>query len=414
MRLLSLSNGHGEDVIAVKILEGVQKRLPQVQCAALPLVGTGHPYRQKDIPIIGPVQSMPSGGFIYMDSRELMKDLKMGLVQLTGQQLRSMGRWLKAENSPALILAVGDIVPLGFAWWSGYSYAFVGSAKSEYYLRDEVGRLPSQPKGWLKDTVYLPWERWLMTRSRCQAVFPRDQLTAEQLRQYKITATSLGNPMMDGLDPHSLVLENLNYWDNSLKVLLLPGSRVPEAHRNWERILQGVDSLQEYYPGRRLLLLAALTPQLELEPFFQALTAQGWRKSLPPTYPVTPNASSYSRNNTALQISQDSFGEYLHLADVAIAMAGTATEQFVGLGKPVISLAGRGPQFTPAFAEAQTRLLGASLTLCRHPAEVGTEIKKLMSDPDRLQLIAQNGRQRMGTPGAAQRIADQLVALLIH
>ena len=110
-------------------------------------------------------------------------------------------------------------------------------------------------------------------------------------------------------------------------------------------------------------------------------------------------------------MSQTSFSEYLNLADIAIAMAGTATEQFAGLGKPVFSLLGRGPQFTPAFAEAQTRLLGASLTLCRHPAEIGTEVKKLMNDPDRLQLIAQTGHQRMGGSGAAQRIADHLLSV---
>jgi len=39
-------------------------------------------------------------------------------------------------------------------------------------------------------------------------------------------------------------------------------------------------------------------------------------------------------------------------------MAGTATEQFVGLGKPAIAIPGIGPQFTAAFAEAQSRHLG--------------------------------------------------------
>ena len=39
-------------------------------------------------------------------------------------------------------------------------------------------------------------------------------------------------------------------------------------------------------------------------------------------------------------------------------MAGTATEQAIGLGKPVIQIEGKGPQFTKSFAEAQRRLLG--------------------------------------------------------
>ena len=90
-------------------------------------------------------------------------------------------------------------------------------------------------------------------------------------------------------------------------------------------------------------------------------------------------------------------------------MAGTATEQFVGLGKPAIAIPGTGPQFTPAFAEAQSRLLGPSLILVKHPPQVANIIQSLLSDPDRLQLIAENGLRRMGEPGAARRISQCLM-----
>ena len=90
-------------------------------------------------------------------------------------------------------------------------------------------------------------------------------------------------------------------------------------------------------------------------------------------------------------------------------MAGTATEQFIGLGKPAIIIPGNGPQFTPAFAEAQTRLLGASVTLVEQPTQVARAMQSLLSDPDQLQTIAENGRRRMGDPGAARRIATCLL-----
>ena len=90
-------------------------------------------------------------------------------------------------------------------------------------------------------------------------------------------------------------------------------------------------------------------------------------------------------------------------------MAGTATEQFIGLGKPAIIIPGKGPQFTPAFAEAQTRLLGASVTLVEQPNQVAGALQCLLNDPDRLQTIVENGRRRMGEPGAAQRIATCLL-----
>ncbi len=99
----------------------------------------------------------------------------------------------------------------------------------------------------------------------------------------------------------------------------------------------------------------------------------------------------------------------MRYGDVAIAMAGTATEQFVGLGKPAIALPGKGPQFTPAFAEAQSRLLGPSVTLVKRPDKVAEVIQQLLRDPDLLQLIGENGQRRMGEPGASQRIATHLM-----
>ena len=93
-------------------------------------------------------------------------------------------------------------------------------------------------------------------------------------------------------------------------------------------------------------------------------------------------------------------------------MAGTATEQFISLGKPAFIIPGKGPQFTPAFAEAQTRLLGESIVLVPQAQDVGLEIDRLLQQPDRLQSIAKNGLLRMGTPGAAKRIADCLMDVM--
>jgi uncharacterized protein (TIGR03492 family) len=94
-------------------------------------------------------------------------------------------------------------------------------------------------------------------------------------------------------------------------------------------------------------------------------------------------------------------------------MAGTATEQFVGLGKPAIALPGNGPQFTDRFAEIQSRLLGPSLLLVRQPQQIVDVVRSLLNDPDRLQAIAANGRLRMGNSGAARRIAECLMQYLV-
>jgi uncharacterized protein (TIGR03492 family) len=150
----------------------------------------------------------------------------VGYAILDPGQLTTVRQWAEAGGH---ILAVGDIVPLAFAWWSGADYSFLGTAKSEYFLRDETGPLPQRPwlEGW-SGSVYLPWERWLMQRERCQAVFVRDQLTADYLQQWQIPAIYAGNPMMDDLAAATDKLARLSAVFPEAKavltVALLPGS----------------------------------------------------------------------------------------------------------------------------------------------------------------------------------------------
>jgi len=59
-----------------------------------------------------------------------------------------------------------------------------------------------------------------------------------------------------------------------------------------------------------------------------------------------------------VNIYWNNFDKILLKSSCCISMAGTAAEQAIGLGKPVIQIEGKGPQFTKSFAEAQRRLLG--------------------------------------------------------
>ncbi|MFM6037962.1 MAG: hypothetical protein ACKPBB_09850, partial [Sphaerospermopsis kisseleviana] len=83
LQLLVLSNGHGEDIIAARIIKELQQLSSPPDIFALPIVGEGRAYQNLNVPCIGEVKTMPSGGFIYMDSRQLMRDVQGGLVQLT-------------------------------------------------------------------------------------------------------------------------------------------------------------------------------------------------------------------------------------------------------------------------------------------------------------------------------------------
>ncbi|MBW4614297.1 MAG: lipid-A-disaccharide synthase-related protein [Desmonostoc vinosum HA7617-LM4] len=430
LRLLILSNGHGEDIIATRILQELQRQLNPPEIFALPLVGEGRAYQRLGIPLIGSVRTMPSGGFIYMDGRQLMRDVQGGLLQLTLTQIKAIRRWVSSQKklgNKRAILAVGDIVPLLFATFSGANYAFVGTAKSEYYVRDEVGLLKRNSKAarWenFSGSIYHPWERWLMSRHRCRAVFPRDALTTEILKQWSIPAFDLGNPMMDGLEPtftrQQFYSEDTRQQEltRPLIVTLLPGSRPSEAYQNWKTIMAAVSALiasvQErnsvFYASGMVVFLGAIAPDLDSQILAQTVQSQGWRPHSKSPIPLSDSQClTFTQKNAYLVLTQNSYNDCLHLGDIAIATAGTATEQFIGLGKPAIAIPGQGPQYNPSFAEAQSRLLGESLIIVEQPASVASVVQSLFQNPDSLQIIAENGMRRMGKPGAARRIADCL------
>ena len=308
-----------------------------------------------------------------------------------------------------MVLAAGDIVPLAMARLSGADFAFVGTAKSEYYLRDEIGPIPrpgiSDAIERLSGSVYLPWERWLLSSKRCRAIFPRDSLTAKVLNKFNLPAYDLGNPMMDELEPSERCRNAIE--SRSLTVLLLPGSRSPEAANNWEVILRAVPPIREAFADRAVTFVAAIAPGLNLDDFALPLERYGWRPVRDvPDWLDDARARCFSLARAQLVLSQHAYADCLHRSDIALAMAGTATEQFVGLGKPAIVFPGAGPQFTPAFAEAQARLLGSSLIRLPRPEVAVDTVVRLLKSPDWLQNIADNGRRRMGDAGAARRIAE--------
>jgi uncharacterized protein (TIGR03492 family) len=434
LRLLVLSNGHGEDAIAVRILKELQWQPHPPEIFALPLVGEGHAYQKLEIPLIGSVRTMPSGGFIYMDGREFMRDLRGGLLQLTFNQIQTVRHWVRFQQklgNNSAILAVGDIVPLLFAWLSNTNYAFVGTARSEYYVRDEKGLLKRKNTvTWLEHfsgSVYHPWERWLMSRSRCKAVFPRDSLTTKILQRWPIPAVDVGNPMMDGLEP---TFPTARFYSSNVEqqelarpliITLLPGSRAPEAYANWQKILIAVSALmasfqeQDWLAPTRgtLVFLGAIAPSLHFASIHQILQSHGWHPhSNSPVQIPDSEALVFKQRNAYFILTQRAYNDCLHLGDLAIAMAGTATEQFVGLGKPAIAIPGNGPQFNPKFAEAQSRLLGPSLILVEQPDEVPQVVRSLFANPDELHVIAENGLRRMGKAGASRRIAECLMKRL--
>ena len=136
---------------------------------------------------------------------------------------------------------------------------------------------------------------------------------------------------------------------------------------------------------------------------------------------VEPDGAYGIRNPELVQVilRSDAFAPILRSSALVLGMAGTAVEQAVGLGKPVVQIPGRGPQFTYAFAEAQMRLLGPVVyTVGQGPAgerewqQAATLIQQLLADPELPARCAAVGLERVGAPGGSRGIAAAVLEAL--
>lgn len=448
--LLVLSNGHGEDVIALALIEALKRLRPQLDVAVLPLVGTGEAFaaaeRRGLLRRVGPRRTLPSGGFSNQSLIGLLRDLGAGLALLSWRQWRLIRAWGRRGHP---LLAVGDLLPLLLAWGSGGPYAFLGTPKSDYTWAS-----PSPP-GWgaspladayhrCKGSEWDPWEWALMRGRRCRLVAMRDRLTARGLRRHGVAALAVGNPMMDDLEGAPLPPA----LRGSRRVLLLPGSRMPEALRNLRRLLACLPELPEAPPATDpgwLVLLATgrhptaaeLVPALQgagfqplpadrsgaadRDPAAKAQPQQG-----PPPSGLTHAAvepagdlaaaptSLWRRGCITIWVGQGRFRPWAGWAELGLATAGTATEQLVGLGVPALSLPGRGPQFQAGFARRQSRLLGGAVQPLRNAPELRQALLALLDNERERQRRGRIGRRRMGAAGGSDRLAELIDQRLLR
>jgi uncharacterized protein (TIGR03492 family) len=396
VKVLFLSNGHGEDLNASLIVGALRSRSaalrslePSLQIRAMPLVGMGNAYRRLQVDIIGPTQNLPSGGIIYLNPWNWVKDITSGLIGLTLQQVRAV---FSEKTSCDLLIAVGDIVPIAIAYLTGRPFvAFIVSTSSYY-----------------EGKLRLPWITEFCLRSpRCQRVFTRDEFTAEDLQQRGLKkAIFAGYPIMDVLQSGN---NHLGLEPNFPMIALLPGSRLPEAIDNLQLQLNACEAIALKRP---MQFRAALVPSIT-EKDLQALAQKiGWhyRGSGKLVNPV---------QKLRVICYWDAFADILQQCDLAIGMAGTAVEQAVGLGKPVVQIPGAGPQFTYAFAEAQMRLLGSSVkTIGKSPKDlnlfqnIAQTVEEILDNPDYLETCLHNGIERVGQAGGSVGIAQGILEVI--
>ena len=392
--VLLLSNGHGEDLSGALVAAELMQRGIPVE--ALPLVGHGSPYRQRGVPVLGRTRSCSTGGLGYTSLRGRLSEL------LEGQMGHVLARLLllRRRRHYGLVVAVGDVLAVLGSWLSGLPSAVYLVAYSSHY----EGRLR------------LPWPcGWLLSQASIKAIWSRDCLTANDLsQQLNRAVVFLGNPFLDVVSAdtsESLPLP-------ALQLALVPGSRLPEAARNLALMLRVLALLpEEWARSQPLRLRAALVAELDSSCVAKLAGPLGWRLEA---------SDRLVRGPLVVELGWGQFGEILASAQLVLCMAGTAAEQAVGLGKPVLQLVGGGPQFTAGFAEAQRRLLGpgvrcapgssGSAATLAATAQLAQGLLDQQSDPKQgpalRQSLAAIGLERIGAPGGSEAVAAAIMAML--
>jgi uncharacterized protein (TIGR03492 family) len=401
-RILCLSNGHGEDLNATLVIRALRRLDPTVRITAMPIVGEGQAYRKLGIPIIGPTESLPSGGFNYINFARFLnprnwvrdknpislgRDLVSGLVILIWRQWRATCRHSRTCD---LLFATGDIVPILFALLTSKPFVVFLVSTSAYY------------EGHVKLPLIL---KWGLRSRRCQKILTRDGYTARDLQQRGFhRAVFAGYPIMDTLTPTGKAIKRNAHCP---LIALLPGSRLPEARQNLGLMLRLCQAIAARCPAQ---FEAALVPKLDAEQVQTLAQSQGWQ---------TARAGALTQGTVTVGYHYGLFADILHHCDLVVGMAGTAVEQAVGLGKPVVQIPGAGPQFTYLFAEAQMRLLGISVvTVGDRPADqailetAADRISDMLADTTYLKACVDNGQERVGLPGGSEAIAQTLLATL--
>ena len=367
MKILVLSNGKGEDSIAVTVLLELRKLLfakksDGLTLKALPIVGEGNAYRKLGIRVLGAEKPLPSGGFGLQSFAMFWRDIFSGLFGLHLRQIKI----LKQEKCD-LIIAFGDLFCVWLALFSKRPVIHVGTAFS-IHLRES-------------------WaiERWILLK--CKLVITRDEPTAEHLQKYGIKAKYFGNPMMDDpvLQLASLQAGQLASQVKSV-ICLVPSSR-DDAYSNLQRML---DVISKMAGQAEYQFVVSVAPNLDL------------RK-------VKELVSPYEKSLSIL-LSKDDFGVVISSSTIAIGMTGTGCEQVVGLGVPLVLLRGKGPQSSKGRLVHYQKLLGDSVFVPEGTTEtIAFQIRELLRDKNRLQKMALVGQHRMGLPGGAKKIAEAIL-----
>jgi len=197
---------------------------------------------------------------------------------------------------------------------------------------------------------------------------------------------------------------------------LFPGSRFPEMLDNFVLILEVLEELSDLRYFQKIEFNFAIVnalSSLKIKEIFQN------RKWLFLEKIKGKHLLKFQYKSLEVNIYWNNFEKILLKSRCCISMAGTAAEQAIGLGKPVIQIEGKGPQFTRTFAEAQRRLLGKYVFCATNYKDKNDQINQTIKLIIKIIYLIQlnkkfmiscneNAKKRLGENKACLKMVDDM------
>ena len=391
-RILLLSNGHGEDLSGSLLAKQLINSGNLVD--AFPIVGKGLHYEKEKIKIIGKTKEFRTGGIGYNSLKGRFLEIFDGEIIYF---LRKLFLSYKIRKKYDYYLAVGDIVPVFFAWIAKKDFFTYLVAYSSHY------------EGKLK----IPWPcKSFLLSKKAKKIYARDYLTAVDLTcQLRKRVSFMGNPFMD-----KFAFIDKKFKKVSFSIGLFPGSRFAEILDNLVLILEVLEAMSDFSYFQKFefnFAIVNVLPKLKIK---QILIDRNWKLL---ETKLENKVMQFKFKLIKVNCNWNSFEEILLKSKCVISMAGTATEQAIGLAKPVIQIEGKGPQFTKSFAEAQRRLLGKYVFCATHYKNKNDQINQTIKliirvlyliklNKKFLSSCIDNAKIRLGDDNACLKIVKDL------
>ena len=362
-RIVIASNGYGEDAIGSLLAAKLKEKLPGTEVLAFPLVGSGKEYEQAGVKVCAPPYEMPSEGVIKYHLKDLLRDLRRGLLHNLSEQMKV---WKALRGKIRTVPCVGDVyLLLNVLWGQGCMPILLATAKTE------------------KNRGHFSFEYFLL-RKRARCVWTRDSQTRDEMVKRKVNAVFCGNPIMDLAGDN--VCEESMFWKEDLPgVLLLPGSR-KRAYQDVKMLLEAAELIDQKKKCHFIMVLAATIDENRL-----LASLEGWEK-------VEGRLLISPSGRTKVVLSREKVGMVARGAKVVIGLGGTANQICAGLGVPVVSILEKGKL-------VQKRLLGESEVLVGPSSDaLAREALAILNNSGRHARMSKAGVSMMGPSGAVEDV----------